>query len=113
VHEFSIVQALMERVEAEAAARSALSVTAIHVRLGAQSGVDPDLLRRAYGAYRIGTISAQAPLDVTVVPVEWRCSRCEAIIPAGRPLACAACGARARLAQGDEILLDRVELEVP
>jgi hydrogenase nickel incorporation protein HypA/HybF len=113
MHEFSIVQALMDRVEAEAAARRAIAVTRISVRLGAQSGVDPGLLRRAYSAYRIGTISAAAALDVTIVPERWLCSRCGRPVPRGARLVCGQCGAPARLDGGDEIVLDRVELEVP
>jgi hypothetical protein len=33
-------------------------------------------------------------------------------IPAGGPLRCRRCGVPARLAEGDEIMLDRIEMEV-
>ena len=112
MHEFSIVQALMQQVEAQAAARRATRVTRIEVRIGEQSGVDPHLLDRAYGVYRRGTIAERAPLAMTVVPVRWDCPRCGAAIPAGTRLTCRSCGAPARLIEGDELLLDRIEMEV-
>jgi Zn finger protein HypA/HybF involved in hydrogenase expression len=34
-------------------------------------------------------------------------------VPAGGPLRCPACGAPARLVSGDDILLERLDLEVP
>jgi Zn finger protein HypA/HybF involved in hydrogenase expression len=43
----------------------------------------------------------------------WRCPVCGGQIERGSMLQCAPCGVPARLVQGDEILLDRIEMEVP
>jgi len=47
------------------------------------------------------------------VPAVWRCSRCDQPIAAGAVLRCPSCGRPARLASGDGIILERIEMEVP
>jgi hydrogenase nickel incorporation protein HypA/HybF len=112
MHEYSIVQALLERVHAEVRAHGALSVARVSIRLGELSGVEPELLNRAYETFREEGPCAGAPLDIAHVPARWECPACRVRIPRGAVLACPRCGRGARLAEGDEIVLDRVELEV-
>jgi hydrogenase nickel incorporation protein HypA/HybF len=113
MHEYSIVQALMARVEAEAAARGALGVQRLEVRIGELAGVERDLLATAFAVFREGTLCDGAELAIHPVPARWACSRCEGEIPRGGLLRCAACASPARLVAGDEIILDRIEMEVP
>lgn len=112
MHEYSIVQALVETVAAEARARRASSVHRLDVRIGELSGIEIDLLTTAYDTFRDRTICAGADLVVTRVPARWVCSCCGAAIRRGDALECMRCGAPARLVEGDEILLDRIEMEV-
>jgi hydrogenase nickel insertion protein HypA len=112
VHEYAIVQALLERVEAEAQARGAASVHRLHVRIGEASGVEIDLLRTAYGVFRERTVCEKADMTIVPVAVRWECPRCAAVIPVGEILRCPGCSEPARLSQGDEIILDRIEMEV-
>jgi hydrogenase nickel incorporation protein HypA/HybF len=112
VHEYSIARALMDRVEREAHARGATAVGRISVRIGELSGVEVELLRTAYLMCRERTICERAPLDVEVVPAEWVCRNCRSAIAPGGALQCAACGGRAELRAGDEILLERIVMEV-
>ena len=113
MHEYSLMTALMDRVEEEAAARSALAVHRVRVRIGELSGVEPDLLDAAFAIVRDGTICARATLEIERVAARWECSRCRRPLDPGERLNCAACGAPAALAAGDEILLGQIELEVP
>jgi hydrogenase nickel incorporation protein HypA/HybF len=113
MHEYSLMVALMDRVEEEAAAHRALAVHRVRVRIGELSGVEPDLLESAFAIARAGTICAGAELDVERVAAQWACSACRRPMDAGDRLQCAACGAPAALIAGDEILLGQVELEVP
>ncbi len=70
------------------------------------------LFRTAYETFREGTICATAPLEVNEVAVEWRCPDGHpGIVPQLGPR-CAVCGRPAVLAAGDEIVLDRLDLEV-
>jgi hydrogenase nickel incorporation protein HypA/HybF len=112
VHEYSLIQALVERVEQEAHARGAASVHRLSVRIGEVAGVDVGLFTTAYDTFRERTICAGAELDVEVVPATWACRSCARPIERGQPLRCPECGQPARLVAGDEIMLDRIELEI-
>lgn len=112
MHEYSIVGAMIERIEAEARQRSALAVRRVRVSVGELSGVDPDLLASAYQVFRAGSVCQNAELAIERVPAQWRCTGCGAIgTPQGR-LRCPACGGAPTLAQGDEIILRQIEMEV-
>lgn len=113
MHEYSIVSAMMARVEHEAALHQATRVRAVKVRIGERAGVEIGLLRTAYDIVRPGSLCADAPLEIEVVPVRWACQRCAAAPAPGARLQCPCCGAPVRLISGDEILLERLELEVP
>ena len=113
MHEYSIVQSLYDAVAAQASARGAIAVHGLRVRIGELSGVDPGLLDTAWKTFRVKTICEEAPLDIEIVAAAWLCSLCGAPVARGGVLACGACGAPARLKQGDEILLDRIVMEVP
>jgi hydrogenase nickel incorporation protein HypA/HybF len=112
MHEYGIARALLDRVHAAARAHSTVRVVAVHVRIGELSGVDAGLLRTAYEVCCPGTACSGATLDIAAVPVRWTCARCGADVPSDGPRRCRTCGAPARLAEGDELLLDRIELEV-
>ncbi|HUJ15961.1 MAG TPA: hydrogenase maturation nickel metallochaperone HypA [Thermoanaerobaculia bacterium] len=122
MHEYSIVQSLVDSVEkavcvpalagrpAEAGPRT---VHGILVRIGDLSGVDTTLLATAFEVFRAGTICEDATMTIERVPARWSCPDCGAEIPAGAALRCAKCQKPARLTSGDEIILQRIELEVP
>lgn len=112
MHEYSIVEALLRRVEAEARIRKATSVGRIRVALGELSGVDPELLSTAYEIFRGRTICEGAEMEIRAVPAVWVCSSCGEPIPPGSVLRCPVCQDAARLASGDEIVLEQIEMEV-
>jgi hydrogenase nickel incorporation protein HypA/HybF len=113
MHEYSIVRALIERVEQEARARDAVAVHRLSVRIGRLAGVEPDLLATAYDLFRERTVCAGAELAITPVEAGWACPECDREIRSGEVLRCPRCGTAARLVRGDEIVLDRIEMEVP
>jgi hydrogenase nickel incorporation protein HypA/HybF len=112
VHEYSIVQALLERVDDEARRRGATRVHRLEVQLGELSGVDGGLLATAFETCRDGTVCAGAELSITPIAAVWSCPRCGQKPPPGAFLRCAACDRPAQLAAGDEIVLARIEMEV-
>ena len=113
MHEYSIVQALVDRVAAEARAHQATAVHRLSIRIGELSGVEPTLLTTAYETFRERTICEGAALDLQMVAARWECPGCGRVIVRGDLLTCPTCAVPARLAQGDEIILDRIEMEVP
>ena len=112
MHEYSLIQSLVERVEAEAAARSASAVHRLRVRIGEHAGVDIELFKTAYLTFRERTVCERAILDVEMVPTEWACPACGRAIEPGQVLRCLDCATPAQLIAGDEIILDRIEMEV-
>ena len=102
----------MEQVEAQARGRGAIAVHRVSVSLGEMSGVDPDLLASAFEMVRERTICDAATLDIRRVPARWVCSACGTDVPVGGPLRCPTCDGLARLAAGDEMMLEQLELEV-
>src|SRR5271166_3593520 len=111
MHEYSIVGALIEEVDAAARSRGATAVRRVCVRIGELSGVDRELLATAYEVFRERTVCADAALSIERAAARWECSQCGCELLRQGVLRCAVCGAAARLAQGDEILLMRIEME--
>ena len=113
MHEYSLVQSLLDTVEREAAARGATAVHRLRLQVGEMSGVETSLLRSAYETFTDRSICAGAELEIVPVAVRWGCPACGAELAAGGALRCQACGGPARLVAGDEIVLERIEMEVP
>lgn len=112
MHEYSIVRALMEQVNATAKDQQAIAVHGVRVRIGALAGVEPGLFSSAFELCRQRTICAQADLEVVMAPAVWSCPTCEQPIVDGEILRCPLCDQPARMSSGDEILLERIEMEV-
>lgn len=110
MHEYSIVQSLVDAVERSAGTRAG-AVHRIEVKIGELSGVDTQLLATAFEVFRAGTICERATMTIDRTPVRWACPKCGAEIPRGQPLRCAACNEPAHLTSGDEIILQRIEME--
>lgn len=123
MHEYSIVQSLVDSVEKSLRPLCREKgnhkkdeedeVRRIVVRIGDLSGVDCELLATAFEVFRAGTICENATMSIERVPVRWSCPKCGAAIAKGSALRCDDCHAPARLTSGDEIILQRIELEVP
>jgi hydrogenase nickel incorporation protein HypA/HybF len=113
MHEYSLVQSLLERVAQEAAVHRAVAVHRVHVRIGSLAGVEAGLFTTAFEMLRPGTLCAGAELVLNREASVWSCPVCAVPVPADGALACPACGWPARLASGDALVLERVDLEVP
>jgi hydrogenase nickel incorporation protein HypA/HybF len=113
MHEYSIVASLIDRVQQEAAAHGDARVHRLHVKVGELSGVELDLLKTAFDTFREQTICNGAELTINTVAAAWACPSCERTVTRGSILRCDACGRPARMIRGDEIILERIEMEAP
>jgi len=111
MHEYSIVASLVDRVAREANVHPGAVVRRLEVKIGELAGVEIELLRTAFETFTARTPCDGAELAIAPVAAEWRCDTCGRALPAGAVLRC--CDRPARLAAGDEIVLERIELEVP
>ncbi|MDH3482258.1 MAG: hydrogenase maturation nickel metallochaperone HypA [Gammaproteobacteria bacterium] len=113
MHELSVCLSLLQQVETIALERNAARVTAILLRIGPLSGVEPHLLENAYPLAAAGTVAEEAELIMEIADVVVRCSQCDSettVTP--NKLLCGSCGDfRTRLISGDELTLMRVELD--
>jgi len=112
VHEYSIASSLLRMAEDHARKHDAARVVRLELRVGALSGVEVPLLETAWSLVRERSVCDGVDLTIRCVPAHWSCARCDSAIGAGAPLVCPACGGRAKLTAGEELVLDRIEMEV-
>jgi hydrogenase nickel incorporation protein HypA/HybF len=115
VHELSVCQSLLDEVRKIATSHGAGAVERITLEIGPLSGVEPELLARAFEIARAGTCAARATLSLQVLEITVRCTECGASSRAlPNRLLCGACGGyRTRVLEGDELRLRAIELDVP
>ena len=113
MHELSIALSLIEAAQEESERRGGIEIEAIHLRVGALSGVVPEALASAYELAREQTPLANCRLIVEDVPVVVFCSKCQAERPV-RSLqwfCCAECDTPAtEIVRGRELELTALEL---
>lgn len=115
MHELSVAQALLDGIEAAARPHGAARVATATIRVGALSGVEPDLLRRAFEVARLARpVTAGTELKIERPEILVACAACGQDGPAtAGDLRCRHCGsATTRIRSGDELLLMSVELDV-
>jgi len=113
VHELSVCLSILDQVRSIAAEHNADRVQRIELRIGPLSGVEVDLLRSAWPLASAGTIAVDADLMIDEADIVVRCESCDTESPAlANRLVCGACGDfRTTVISGDEMILQRVELE--
>lgn len=112
MHEYSIASSLLRMVEDHARKHETTRVLRIEVRIGELSGVEVPLLATAWSLVRERRVCDGVDLSIQRVPARWECVGCGDEIARGGWLACDRCGGRAQLSAGDELVLDRIEMEV-
>lgn len=112
MHEYSIASSLLRMAEEHAQKHGAARVVRLEICVGELSGVEAPLLETAWGLVRERSLCASAELAVRRLAARWECSRCGAPIARGLVLRCERCAAPGLLAEGDELVLERIEMEV-
>ena len=113
MHELAICRGIISQVSAIAAEHNAQQVDRIYLKIGPLSGVEPDLLRSAFPIASARSVASRATLVIHSLPVRVRCKSCnsESEVSINKML-CSQCGDwQTELISGDELLLERVELE--
>lgn len=113
MHEFSIVQSLIELVEEQARKHGASKVLKLELVVGDLSGVEPHLLKLAFDTFKEGTVADGAELLIHRERLRLYCGDC------GREsekeelnLLCPECGSlNTQVIAGQELLLKSIEME--
>jgi hydrogenase nickel incorporation protein HypA/HybF len=92
VHELSVATSLVEIACEKASTLGDVEVEALHLRVGALSGVVRDALEFCFELAAKGTAVAGARLEIDDVPLTVRCPKCgeDRVLP-GFPLVCPVC----------------------
>lgn len=77
MHEYSIVQSLLDSCDENAEKNQATKVLKVVIKIGVMSGVEPELLRTAFDAFKEKTICEKAELIINVQPVIIKCNECQ------------------------------------
>jgi hydrogenase nickel incorporation protein HypA/HybF len=113
MHELSIALNILEMAQAEAERRS-VKVNAVHLKLGALSGVVKESLLFSYDVASADTVLKGSRLVIEEVPVAVFCSKCQAQRPVDsvQRLCCTECGTpTSEIVQGKELELVALEVQ--
>lgn len=113
MHEYSIVQSLIDSCEEHARRNSAKKVTKVILKIGTLSGVEPHLLREAFEMFRLGTVCHEADLVLNLQKVKIHCNSCNTDEELDKnEFICSKCGSfDIKVLDGEEMYLMSLELE--
>ncbi|MBL0708788.1 MAG: hydrogenase/urease nickel incorporation protein HypA [Sulfurimonas sp.] len=77
MHEYSIVQSLLDSCEDHARKNNATKVSKVVVKIGIMSGVEPSLLQTAFDTFKEKTICEEAEFIINIQEVIIRCNSCQ------------------------------------
>jgi hydrogenase nickel incorporation protein HypA/HybF len=113
MHEYSIVDSLLQLAEEHAIKNNAKKVTKLEIKIGVLSGVEPDLLKTAFDTFKEGTMCEDAEFIMKIQPVVVRCEECgsESTLQKDEYL-CPKCGSgKLKIIDGEDMYLMSLELE--
>ena len=113
MHEYSIVQSLLDLTEENAKQNNAKKVTKLEIKVGVLSGVEVDLLQTAFDTFKDGTICEDAEFIIHIQPVVVRCKECnEENELQKNEYSCPNCNSQnLEVLDGEEMYLMSLELE--
>ncbi|MEA2111270.1 MAG: hydrogenase/urease nickel incorporation protein HypA [Campylobacterota bacterium] len=76
MHEYSIVQSLLDSCEENTRANNATKVVKVVVKIGVMSGVEPELLKTAFDTFKEKTVCEEAEFIMNIQQVLVRCRDC-------------------------------------
>ncbi|QSZ41970.1 hydrogenase maturation nickel metallochaperone HypA [Sulfurimonas aquatica] len=76
MHEYSIVQALIEQCEDHVRENDAIKVTKVVIKIGKMSGVEPHLLETAFETFKENGVCDGAAFIMNIQPLTIECNKC-------------------------------------
>jgi hydrogenase nickel incorporation protein HypA/HybF len=113
MHEYSIVQSLINSCESYVEENQASKVATVVVKIGVMSGVEPHLLKEAFDTFKEATVCEGAEMVMNIQKVKIECLACgvESELEKNEYL-CPACqSANITVVDGEDMYLMQLELE--
>ncbi|WP_417334336.1 hydrogenase maturation nickel metallochaperone HypA [Halarcobacter sp.] len=113
MHEYSIVQSLLESCEEHARQNESENVTKVIVKIGVLSGVEPDLLQTAFDTFKEKTVCENAQFIINHQKVVIACLSCdEESTLEKNEFACPKCNStQVKVIDGEDMFLMSLEME--
>lgn len=114
MHETSIVNSIMRTLEMEFEQEQLKQMTAIHLKVGILSNIEPRLLQNAYIAYNQANPGYEkVGLHIESVDIKVKCEVCTHVTQVKNyRFICENCGRPTKnLIQGEEMLIHKVEFD--
>ena len=113
MHEYSIVQSLLNQCEEIAKKNSATRVIKAVIKIGVMSGVEPQLLETAFNTFKEGTICNNCEYVGEIQPIVIDCNKCHTISTLNKnEYCCPKCqSVELDVTDGEDLILLQLELE--
>lgn len=113
MHEYSIVQSLLDSCEEHAKKNEATKISKVVVKIGVLSGVEPDLLQIAFDTFKEKTMCEDAEFIMNIQPVVIKCGKCSTQSELSKhEYACPKCqSVEINILDGEEMYLMQLEME--
>jgi len=113
VHELSIAMSILDSLQEEVDQRGCGPIEAVHVRIGALSGVVPEALQSAYSMASAETSFSGSRLVIEGIPIVIYCANCRGQRTAHAPawFSCPECNeVSSEIVSGRELEISALEL---
>jgi hydrogenase nickel incorporation protein HypA/HybF len=113
MHEYSIVQNLLDLCEQNASAHECTKITKIVVKIGRLSNIECALLKTAFDTFKLDTIAQTADLEVIDQKIVIECKECGKKSELEKnEFACPACSSYdVTITDGEDLLLMSLEMD--
>ncbi len=113
MHEFGIVQSLLEQCENQVIKNRVNKITKVVVKIGVLSGVEPDLLISAFESFKEKTVCDGAEFVVNIQPILVKCNSCNTESTLKKfEYICPRCGSNnLEVLDGEDMYLMSLEME--
>lgn len=113
MHEYSIVQSLLDSCEEHARQNNSTNVTKVVVKIGVLSGVEPNLLETAFNTFKEKTFCEKAEFIINRQKVVIACLSChEESTLEKNEFSCPKCSSnQVKVIDGEEMFLMSLEMD--
>ena len=113
LHEYSVVQSLLEQIEDLAKENKTTKIVKIITKIGVMSGIEPHLLEIAFNTFKEKTICDKAEFIMNIQPLVIECNECAQVSELEKIYyCCQTCkSTNVKVIDGEDMFLMSLEME--